>query len=298
MAGGSTYHSSFPARTRSGGILLRNTTRAHTHKKKVYLYPISHARSFAGVHRYKQSPVANKKTKKNQTLQSSLSRSPDLRTKSQEEGRALNLPKVIRAGWAAWLSVGRPGWRGFADGRTVAFSFSSSPRQRIRLATSILGRSATWPTSALLACRRLHVCPPPAPPAKRARFLLVIRPREHLFPPPLSPSQLGPRRDGEQRRGTAGQERSPGGGRERWMQISQAGHGAFAKKTQLRRTRRAAPSAFPPRRCRPLPRTSAWLPPRRPRRKRRANSSIPHRSGCIEEAPFLHFSLSGRGESA
>lgn len=199
---------------------------------------------------------------------------------------------VIRAGWAVWISVGRPRWRGFADGRTIVFSSSSSG---ICLATSILGRSATWPTSALLARRRrrrLHMAPPP--PAKRARFLLVIRPRELLFPPSSPPRKLA---RGET--GSSGEEML--GKSDRLEEEENAGCKSVKRvmaplqKNAARRTRLASPSAFPPRRCRPLPRTSAWLPPRRPRRKRRANSSIPTVESADASRVLLAFTSLFRG---
>ncbi|KAM6443747.1 uncharacterized protein PHA67_021989 isoform 1-T14 [Liasis olivaceus] len=74
--------------------------------------------------------------------------------------------------------------------KATAFSSSSSARRRICTGTSILGRSASWPTSALLARRRRRLHMPPPPPAKRARFVLVIRPRELLFPPPSPPRKF------------------------------------------------------------------------------------------------------------
>lgn len=210
--------------------------------------PVSHfTRALFPRHAQIQTISCGKKKKKAAIELQSVARSTDKQRAKKEEHR---IPKVMRTGWAVRRSVGLPRWRGFADERTVAFSSSSSG---IGLATSILGRSATWLTSALLARRRrrLHTAPPT--PAKRARSLLVIRPRELLFPTPHSRSQVGPRRDGEPRRGNAGrqEERSPGGGRERWMQISQAGHGALAEK------KRSSPDA--PRLAFCLP-TAAWPP--------------------------------------
>ncbi|XP_060539055.1 uncharacterized protein LOC117678220 isoform X4 [Pantherophis guttatus] len=130
------------------------------------------------------------------------------------------------------------------DGRVSLPSSSSG----ICSATSILGRSATWPTSALLARRRrrrrLHTAPPA--PKLQARPVPARNPSPRApFPAPPLPFASWP----EERRGAAarkGWARAIARRRKRALDANQSsGSWRLGKKNAARRTRRASPRLLP-----------------------------------------------------